>query len=133
MITKFLMLITLSMLVLCTSLAWSAQPGEMTEEQMQQMMEGAQKMQECMAKIDQSAMDALAAKGEKMHAEIKKLCAAGKRDDAQKKAIAYGKEMSSSREMKAMQKCGDMAKQMMQQMPMGDVGSADQGHICDGM
>lgn len=133
MIKSFLMLKALILFVLYSSLAFSAQPEQMTEEQMQQMMENAQKMQECMAKIDQSAMDALAAKGEKMHAEIKKLCAAGKRDEAQKKAIVYGKEMSSSKEMKAMQQCGEMAKQMMQQMPMGDVENTDQGHTCDGI
>ena len=131
MIMKFLMPKIVLLPVLCMPLALSAQDEQMTEEQMQQMMENAQKMQECMAKVD---MNAFAAKGEKVHAEVKKLCADGKRDEAQKKAMAYGKEMSSSKEMKAMQKCGEMAKQMMQQMPMTDYAeNTGQGDICDSL
>ena len=111
--------------VLCMPLALSAQDEQMTDEQMQQMMESAGKMQECMAKIDQKAMDAYAAKGEKMHAEIQKLCAAGKRDEAQKMAMEYGREMASSKEMQAMQQCGMMAKQSV------TGGGEKQGHVCD--
>jgi hypothetical protein len=109
-----------------------AENGQMTDEQMQQMMENTGKMQECMAKVDQKAMDALTAKGEKVNAEIKNLCAAGKRDEAQKMAIDYGKEMAASKEMQAMQKCGEMAKGMMPQGP-GSGDGKKPGHVCDGM
>ena len=113
--------------VLCMPLALYAQDEQMSEEQMQQMMENAGKMQDCMAQMDEGAMDAIAAKGEKVNAEIQKLCAAGKRDEAQNMAVDYGKEMASSKEMQAMQQCG-MAKQM----PM--TGKAEKpGHVCDGM
>ena len=126
MVTKFLLPRMLLLPVLCLPLMLSAQDEQMTDEQMQQMMENSGKMQECMEKIDQKSMDAYAARGEKMHAEIMKLCAAGKRDEAQKMAIDYGKEMASSKEMQAMQKCGMMAKQM----PMtGHEGK--QGQVCD--
>jgi hypothetical protein len=77
-------------------------------------------------------MDALTAKGEKVNTEIKNLCAAGKRDEAQKMAIDYGKEMSASKEMQAMQKCGAMAQGMGPQHP-GPGNGAKQGHVCDGM
>ena len=107
----------------------------MTEEQMQQMMENAQKMQECMANIDQSAMDKLTARSEKMQVEIEALCTAGKREAAQDKAMKYGKEMANSKVMREMKKCGEMGQQMRQQMPMmpgteGD--SSGSGHVCDG-
>jgi len=107
----------------------------MSEEQMQQMMEQAQKMQECMAKIDQTAMEALAAKAEKMHKDMKALCAAGKRDRAQSVAISYGKEVSATKEMKAMVKCSEMATGMMQQMPMMQNLDKDyeKHHVCDGI
>lgn len=118
--------------VLCMPLVSFAENGLMSDEQMQQMMEGAGKMQECMAKVDQKAMDALTAKGEKVNAEIKKLCAAGKRDEAQKKAMDYGKEMAASKEMQAMQKCGAMAQGMMPQHP-GPGDGKKPGHVCDGM
>jgi len=125
MIPKFPMPKILLLSVLCMPLALFAQDEQMSEEQMQQMMENAGKMQDCMAQMDQQAMDAYAAKGEKVNAEITKLCAAGKRDEAQKMAVDYGKEMASSKEMQAMQQCG-MAT------PMTGQGEKP-GHVCDGM
>lgn len=102
----------------------------MTEEQMQQMMESAQKMQECMARIDQSAMDKLSAQSEKMQAEIEALCAAGKRDAAQDKAMKYGKEIASSKVMQQMKKCGEMGQQM-PMMPGAEGNASGAGHVCD--
>jgi len=111
-----------------------AQDRQMSEEQMRQMMQNAQKMQECFADIDQSAMEALAEKGKKMEAEIKALCKAGKRDQAQDKAMAYGREVNTSKEMQAMKKCGNMSRQMMNNspwMPSDDGKNSKGGHICD--
>lgn len=116
--------------------AVQSQEGQMSEEQMRQMMQNAQKMQKCFANIDQSAMEAMAARGKKLEAEVKALCSAGKRDQAQSKAMAYGKEISSSKEMQAMKKCGAMAGQMMKNSPWGvgeDGRNSKGGHICDGM
>lgn len=124
---KFIMPEILLLSVLCMPLALFAQDEQMSEEQMQQMMENAGQMQDCMAQMDQEAMDAFAAKGEKVNAEIKKLCDAGKRDEAQNMAMDYGKEMASSKEMQAMQKCG-----MANQMAMTGQGEKP-GHVCDGM
>jgi hypothetical protein len=108
----------------------------MTEEQMEQMMRSAEKMQECFAKMDQSAMQSLNAKGEKIQAEIKALCVAGKRDQAQNKAMEYGKEIANSKEMQEMKKCTEMAGDMMQHMPMSPGADGDfsgMGHVCDEM
>ena len=121
-----------------TSFVQSVQAGNagMTEEQMQQLMQNVEKMQECFAKMDQAAMQSLTAKGEKMQAEVKTLCATGKRDKAQSKVIEYGKEIANSKEMQEMQKCGEMAQQMMQQMPKmpGGEGSAyGDHHVCNGL
>ena len=117
---------------LCLLLTGSALAagGQMTDEQMQQMMENTQKMQDCMSGIDPSAMRSLEEKGRKLDAEVKALCAAGKRKEAQDKAIAYGKEMSATKEMKQMQKCGEM----MQQSPAfrGNMEPGKGGHVCDG-
>jgi hypothetical protein len=123
-------------LTLIATLSMAVQAGGgMSEEQMQHMMEQAQKMQECMARIDQSGLDALAARADAMEKEVKALCDAGKRDQAQKLAIKYGREISASPEMQALQKCGEMAQGMMQQMPMmSDLGQEyDDQHVCDGM
>ncbi|MDZ7737117.1 MAG: hypothetical protein U5P41_14245 [Gammaproteobacteria bacterium] len=116
--------------VMFLSLSVSAQAGGgMSEEQMQQMM----KMQECMAKVDQSRLEALTAEADGMNKEIRALCAAGKRDQAQNVAIDYGKEISASPAPCRKQKCGEMAKGM--QMPMMadlEKNYADR-HVCDDM
>lgn len=115
------------MTALCLASAVYADNGQMSEDQMQQMMEHAEKMQECMGKIDQKAMETHAARAEKVDAEIKGLCAAGKRDEAQKLAMDYGKEMAASREMQDMKKCGEMMQGMVPPHASGE----NPGHVCD--
>ena len=108
----------------------------MSNEQMQQKM---QQVQECFANIDQSQFQALEAKGREMESEIKKLCDAGKRDEAMKVGMEYGQEFSSSSEMKEIRKCSELMQGMMANMPTPymppeiDEDSEDGGHICDGM
>ena len=75
-----------------------------------------------------------------MQAEVKQLCAAGERDEAQSKAMAYAKEMSTSEEMKAMQKCAEIARAMQKQMPAmaaaeipAQFDPTENGHICDNL
>ncbi|OGT74842.1 MAG: hypothetical protein A2W76_00100 [Gammaproteobacteria bacterium RIFCSPLOWO2_12_47_11] len=138
MITKSFIWKSVFIFLFCTSLIQPALADNagMTEEQMQQMMQNAEKMQECFARMDQSAMQSLNAKGEKMRAEVEALCAAGKRDEAQSTAMNYGKEIAKSKEMQEMKKCGEMAQEMMQQMPMPPGAEGDfsgTGHVCDGM
>lgn len=104
----------------------------MSEEQMQQMIQQAEMMQQCMAKIDQSALDELARKGEKTQAEIKSLCDKGNQEDAEKTAIAYSKEIAASEVVKEMKKCGEMAQQLMENMTLPTDNTTDkQRHICD--
>ena len=133
---KFSILKSFIVMTLVISPPFTLQADQgISEEQMQQMMEQAKKMQECMAKVDQSALDVLAVKSEKIHKEMKALCDAGNRDQAQKTAIAYSKEISTSKEMKAMKKCTEMATNMMQDMPMMQDMDKDYKklHICDGI
>jgi hypothetical protein len=130
----FLILKAPLLLVLYASLAFSAPPEEMNEEQMQQLYENAQKMQECYAQIDHQAMDALAVKGNRIHHEIKALCEDGNHEEAQEKAAAYGKEMASSDAMQALQKCGENINLTIQQMVKLDYGENGKAeHVCDGM
>ncbi len=109
--------------------------SEMTQEQMQKMMQGAMKMQECMSKIDPAVMQRVQEDGKKIAVEIDTLCAAGKRDEAQQQAMAYAKSMADSRDMEQMRACGMMAQGTMPNMAMGN-GTTEQehaaaGHVCD--
>ncbi len=122
------------MFLLSVTVTYAGETGGMSDEQMQKMMQNARKMQECFEKIDRSAFEKLEKEGEEVGAEIDALCKAGKRNEAQARAVAYGKKISESEEMKEIQKCGTMMKGMMDNMPLMIQESFDEekhGHICD--
>ena len=104
----------------------------MSEEDMQQHMQKMQEMQSCMQNIDQKKLKVLEQRSHEMEAEIRSLCATGRRDKAEKKAISFGKKMAKDPTMQAMIKCSEGMKEMMPNMPfMGqDKDSSDQ-HVCD--
>ena len=136
--TNSLRTITVLLMLSCFSTASTAGPGGMSEEQMQQMMQQAEKMQQCYGNIDQSAFKQLEAKGKAMEAEIKALCAAGKRDEAMSTAMKYGMEMQNDPQLQQMRKCGEMMKDMMAGMPQPyipnmPVEDDKDSHICDDM
>ena len=103
------------------------------QRNMQQMDMG--KMQEamsCMKKIDQSALEGLKKEGEKIKAEVGTLCKSGKRNEAQEKAMAYGKEMMSRPELVKMRECGKMMAGMMPKMPFERIEKETKNsHVCD--
>ena len=104
----------------------------MNEADMQKMMQQMEKMQSCMQKIDQGKLEALGLRSEQMEAEINSLCAQGKRDEAQQKAMAFGKEIANDATMKAMMKCTEGLQGMIPEMSFKglDEEAADQ-QICD--
>ena len=104
----------------------------MNEADMQQMMQQMGQMQSCMEKVDQAQLQALAERSQQMETEVKSLCASGKRDEAQQKAIAFGREIANDAAMKAMMKCTEGMRSMMPEMPFKglDEEAADQ-QICD--
>ena len=108
----------------------------MNEADMQNMMQQMQKAQTCMEKINQSELDALEKRANKFEAEMKSLCAAGKRDAAQEKAMVYMKEIVNSSAVQQARKCGEMMKGamqgMMQDMPfMEEDKDYSRQHVCD--
>ncbi|MCP5213783.1 MAG: hypothetical protein H6995_02095 [Pseudomonadales bacterium] len=119
--------------LLLIALGVQAQQPGMSQEQMMQMMQQAQQMQACFAKVDQQALMALGQKAQAMESEIKKLCQANKRSEAQSTAIKFGMEMSQDKNIKAARECGEMAQGMMPKMnyPTSEK-DLDGRHICDG-
>lgn len=126
-------LATLSIALLPTLAAAQSAP-EMNQEQMQQMMQNMEAMQNCMQNVDQSAMQAFEQRAEQMQAEVQALCAAGKRDEAQQRAMEFGKEVAQNPAMQEMKKCGQMMQGMAPKLPKV-AQSADSKnkntHICD--
>ncbi len=108
--------------------------GGMSEEQMQQMMQQAQGMQTCMQDIDQAEMQAFEQRANQMSEETQALCASGKRDEAMQMATAFGKEVSGSKAMQAMKKCGEGMKNRMPKIvaaAQDDQQGKSGRHICD--
>lgn len=64
----------------------------MNQQDMQKMMAGMQKMQNCMLKIDKKEMQMMEKKSRAFSAEIQSLCAKGKRAEAEKKSQQFGKK-----------------------------------------
>jgi hypothetical protein len=110
-------------------MVWGQTP--LSENDMQRVMEQAQAMQACFAKIDQTALADLRSKGEAMAAEVKALCTAGRRDDAQHLALTHARTMIDSSAIKALGECGEMAKQMMPAIPGLQDAQGKAQHVCD--
>ena len=108
--------------------------GNMNQGNMQNMMQVMQQVQQCMAQIDQNELNKLQARSEKFKSELDSLCSQGKRDKAQKKAFAFGREIASNKTMKQMRKCGEMAQGA---MPMDNMVKSysekdyKNRHVCD--
>lgn len=99
---------------------------------MQQMMQQMQKMQQCLENIDQSRMQELQQEAEQVQQEIQQLCDQGKRDQAQERAIEYGRRIASDPAMKQLQKCGEMAQGALPNMPeIYDEKEYQDKHVCD--
>ena len=128
--------LVISLLCLAPITSFAQNPMGMSEADMQKMMQQVQKAQDCMEKIDQTKLDALEKKADQFETEMKSLCANGKRDEAQEKAMVYMKEIVNSSVVREAKRCGEMMKGAMQGM-MQDMPLVDQDkdftrqHVCD--
>lgn len=116
-------------------IAAAQDPGAAGREEMQTPMQLMQEMQACMEKVDKGELEALEKRSEEVNAEIDRLCIQGKRDEAQKKAIAYSKELSGNRALQQMKQCSE---KMVSMMPDGEKSFMEDTdfsnhHVCDEM
>jgi len=108
--------------------------GGMSQDQIQKMMQQALGLQECMQNIDQTEMQAYEQRARQMEAETKALCASGKRDEAMKKAISFGQEVSNSKAMQELAKCGEGMKGVLPNVitaAQDDEPDNKPRHLCD--
>lgn len=124
-----------AILALLLPLTASAQNYQgMSEQDMQNMMQQMQEMQTCMQDIDQSRLEAFEQRATAAEAEVKSLCASGKRDAAQQEAIAFAREVSNDPDIQKMRKCTENMQNMMPRMPYMDQASEPDNsgsHVCD--
>ena len=133
MSTKIILIVSL----LVFSPLYAQYPQGMTQEQMQQMMQGMMGVANCYQNIDQQKLEAMGREAQAKEKELKALCAKGERAKAQQEAIAYGQKYMNSAEFQQIKACGEMAKGMMPNMPdysvynSKDSGDYSKRHICD--
>ena len=90
------------------SCLYATAPGAQVlgEDQVRMLMEQAQGIEACMTRMDPRTMADLRQRGERVSAEIQSLCRAGRRDEAQARAVAFGQEMAGSPAMAGLEECG---------------------------
>ncbi|HEY8385385.1 MAG TPA: hypothetical protein VIK82_04120 [Porticoccaceae bacterium] len=119
-------------------LSLMAQPKQMSDEQLQMLMQGAMQMQACFAKIDQNQLETLGKKAQEMETELRGLCTSGKRDQAQAQAIEYARDFAASPEVQQLKQCGEIAQAMLPQLlsSLEDVDADTDDvstHVCDNL
>lgn len=93
----------------------------------------AQKIQACMARIDQSAVEQLQTEADAKATEIRTMCANGERGAAQSEAVDYGKQLVDEPvviEAKACLGMGGLAIPQTTWAQLEDSETA-QTHVCD--
>ena len=98
---------------------------------MQQMMAQMNKMQQCLMQVDEMELLGYQNKISKLEPEIRSLCKNGKRDEAQQKAIAFGKEIASSNAIKTIQACTKNMQESAFMPTLPDFDNLGDRHICD--
>ena len=73
--------------------------------QIQMLLDQAQEIESCMSSRDAAATEALRARSEQVTAQVQALCKTGKREEAQARALAFGREMADSPAMENLQNC----------------------------
>ncbi len=126
--------LTASLLLILPAIASAQNYHNMSEADMQKMMQQMQQAQACMADVDQAELKAFEQRANQMQASVSALCASGKRDAAQQEAITFGREVSSTPTMQKMRECSEMMQGVMPGMPAMHNYTASEGdkkHICD--
>lgn len=104
-------LLTVLMLTLAMS-ATAQQNGDL----MAQMLE----MQHCLERVDKQQMLDLEQRGLALRDEVADLCANGQGADAQRKAMAFGRQIAESEVLKQVSLCTEQLVAMLPEMPLMD-------------
>ena len=86
-------------------------------EAMAKLQRQAEATQRCMGGITQEQIDALQARAEAAGAEIDRLCAEGKKDEALRRGLELNREMQSDKTIKKIRECSKDLSDTMSQMP----------------
>jgi len=129
--------ICIALLLLIPVFAYAEKPavmdnGNMSEQNMQMMAEKMQEMQKCIESINKKELAEIEKRSIAFEKKVRSLCAKGKRDQAQKEALSFGKKMSNHPAMQSMNKCAEKMQAAIQNVPMpGQDVDFSNTHACD--
>ena len=97
------------------------------------VMQQAQKIQACMAKIDQAEAEKLRMEAEAQATEIRALCASGERASAQSQAVAFGKQLAEEPVVIEAKACAGISGLTIPQASWAQLEDSEtaQPHVCD--
>lgn len=126
--------IWIGLLALMSANSYAQIPPGMDGAQMQEMMRQMQGFQACIEKIDRSELKAFEQKSHQASTEIEALCRAGERNQAQKRALAFGMEVAGNAGMQQIKVCSQQFQSLIQQSQFyglqEEAGESDR-HVCD--
>lgn len=120
--------------LLLPAIAFAQEVPTMNQTDIENMMNNLQGMETCMQSIDKNKLDELKSGAERVESEVDAMCRAGKRSQAQARAVSYGKKMANDPTMQAMMECVEPMKGMMKSVPMmpfDEVMENSDAHVCD--
>lgn len=130
---KNILKLTLLVIPFSISMSISAQQysgaGMEGQPDMNKMMATMQKAQACMQKIGEKKMIEMSKKAQVFQAKVQSLCAKGKRSQARKFSLKYGKKMMNDPVVKAIKKCTDIMSGMANITTNDDVHACDMEHV----
>ncbi len=121
------------LLLLSPFAAFATEKYKMDEEEMEAMMAQMQKLQDCIQRIDQSEITAMEQRAKEIAAEVKALCADGKRDQAQEQIITFSKKLAKTPALQELKRCGEISTGMAPMIPLLDQYTVDriaQYNVC---
>lgn len=121
-----------SALLLLSATTHAQTPG-MSEQNMADLVGMLDGLASCIGQLDEQRLEELGKRAEESGKEIEALCEAGKRDEAQSRAVRHAKEFMADPEYKKVMQCGEAAQGMLPDLTdMYDPDSGDESqHVCD--
>ena len=110
-----------------------AVPQQIDPSSLNVLIQQAQNVQACMAKIDQAEMERVRAAATAKAEEVQAMCASGERAGAQSEAVAFGKQLVEEPVLLEMKACLGIAGLEIPQMTWAELENSEttQTHVCD--
>ena len=113
--------------------AVDAVPQQFDPASMNALMQQAQNIQACMAKVDQAELERIQNEATAKADEVQAMCANGERAAAQSEAVVFGQQLAQEPAVLEMKACLGIAGLQIPQMTWAELEDSEttQTHVCD--